>query len=205
MDSPTSTDRSPEAIFSEIYTSGLWSPTKWNSGSGSDPGNEGAPYGFLIPALIKAMEAKTVVDLGCGDGRILASLAVDCPGVTFHGVDCCSHLINHLRNVLPHHHWHHNQLTSLHDFDQIPDADIYLTKDLFHHWPTANITNLIYYLQCNGLGVLIATQDRYQDERVTDCEMGGYRALSGSMQPWKGFQPQLLANYLHKAVWLLRF
>lgn len=207
MSSPASIERKPSDVFRDIYVNGEWGPA-WSSGSGSDPNKEGKTYCQLIPALLKVMKAQVVVDLGCGDGRILASIACELPEVKFWGVDCVAEQIERLRKLMPHHFWQMNELDNISDFNKIPVADVYLIKDVLHHWPNDRIVTLLEYLRkrfaLQGRGALIATQDVNQGT-ADDCQLGAYRALDGAKDPLKQFSPLLLTKYLHKAVYLFQF
>lgn len=197
----------PEKVFSEIYTNGLWSPNPWNSGPGSDPDGEGEEYCRIICTALLSMNANRVVDLGCGDGRVLARLAAMLPKIEFIGLDCCPEVIKSCAATWPRLLWEVNDLSN---FSNIPRASVYLMKDVLHHWPTARIDQLFHELDTYGL-TLIATQDSNQAKDAgnsndyDDCPLGGYRPLSEKSYPFNAYQPAVLARYLHKSILLIRF
>lgn len=204
----------PAQVFSTIYQSGLWSPEPWNSGPGSDPAGEGATYCQIIPAVLKATGDRRVVDLGCGDGRIIANIAEQCKKIDFVGVDCCKELLAknaatwpHLQNLR----WEYSDMSLLgalptwtNDYGGTCWADIYLAKDLLHHLPTSMIDNLMHWIDERGL-TIIATQDSDNAKNDEDCELGGYRPLSDEAMPLAAFAPIVLLKYLHKSILMFRF
>ncbi len=210
MSSPANTARKPSDVFREVYETGIWSPLPWNSGSGSDPETEGRQYVNAISTLIKFNRIKHVVDLGCGDGRILAGIAFNCPGVKFVGVDCCEELIRGLDQRLPHHDWIVNEMATKGNIWNLPRLPkcLYLMKDVLHHWETERI--LFFLDQMVGqFGVVphnsqfIITQDDKQKSPDEDCPLGGYRALAGRMFPLALYRPEHLLSYQHKSMWQL--
>ncbi len=198
------TTATPEAVFTTIYRTGAWG-APGSSGSGSDPDGEAGFYCRLVPALLRLAGASSVVDLGCGDGRVLAALAAECPEVAFTGVDVVPHVLDGLRAAQPQHAWLHVDLCDASAcFFRLPQADVYLAKDVFHHWPTERIRTFLANLRERGdCRWLIACQDRHQPDAAADCELGGYRALDGRMPPLVEFGPVHVADFAHKAVWLI--
>lgn len=106
---------------------------------------------------------------------------------------------------MPHHTWLLNDLASIKAYQQLPQADVYLIKDVMHHWPSQAIGTFIRAIkQTKAPCHLIMTNDRHQGN-TTDCELGGYRALDGKLEPLASFGPKLLTTYLHKAIYWLPF
>ena len=199
----------PAQVFSTIYQSGLWSPNPYDSGPGSYPGGEGKEYCQIMPAVLKAMRVRRVLDIGCGDGRILANVAAQCPGIEFTGVDCVDEVIKSCAVTWPFVRWEVNDLS---DLTTLPtwsgiyhrDADIVLMKDVLHHWPTNEIHRILGFFVEKCIPV-IATQDCQGAQDDQDCELGGFRALSAKTEPLHAYGPVLLAEYLHKSILLFRF
>lgn len=198
------TQGSAEHVFTKIYDSGLWG-TPGSSGSGSEPKGEAAAYVKLVPAMLRFAGVKSVVDLGCGDGRVLAAIASGTDGIRYTGVDCVRFVLDQLREKLPHHAWLHVDLCdAVACFEHLPEADVYLAKDLFHHWPEERIrtflANLREWRLCKWL---LTCNDREQSLSKRDCELGGYRALDGRFPPLRDFQPIHVTDFAHKAIWLV--
>lgn len=205
MSLPNSTVPRPSEVFDRVYTSGLWHTQPYNSGSGSDPNGVGKPYCEIMPAILRLLASRRIVDIGCGDGRILAALATELPECQWTGIDCVPALIPRLKKAMPHHSWLHNELQTLADYKNLPRADTFLIKDVMHHWPSQTVLTFIRAIKktrspCH----LVMTNDNRQGEK-TDCELGGYRALDGRLWPLAEFHPRLLASFLHKSIYLLSF
>lgn len=208
MNSPKHTEAgkpSPAQVFDTIYRNKLWHDQPYNSGSGSDPNEAGRPYCEIMPAVLAILNPARVVDIGCGDGRILASLASSLPSIQWTGLDCVQEVIDRNAKAMPHHTWRVNDLASVKAYQGLPQADVYLIKDVMHHWPSQAIGTFIRAIkQTKAPCSLIMTNDRLQGT-ATDCELGGYRALDGRLDPLQAFQPKLLTTYLHKAIYWLQF
>lgn len=86
--------RTPEQVFSRIYSQGLWGSAAdtFHSGSGSTEAHA-IEYVRMLEAYVAEHSIHSVVDLGCGDftiGQRIAALGVD-----YTGVDVVPALIQH--------------------------------------------------------------------------------------------------------------
>lgn len=201
MNTPSATaslPRTPSEVFRHIYESGVWHRQPWNSGNASDPNGEGAQYVSIITAIIKIAGIKSVADLGTGDGRIIAAIASNCPGLTVTGYDCCYELIEKNRKAMPHHYW---METDIENFTYPLNCYLILLKDVLHHWPSEMIVKFFSRLKHTGQRrTFIITQDREQAGPDADCELGGYRALNYKMYPLAQFKPRHIVDYQHKSM-----
>lgn len=188
-----STNRDPNRTFSAIYANGLWGG---GSGAGSR-GIEAHKYCVFLNPLIGFLNAKTVVDIGCGDGTIAAMLA----GEKYIGVDVVEPILARLRGDKKFAGKEFICADFLADFDAIPEGDLWVCKDVLHHLPndmvTAFMTRLVASTKWKH--VLITT-DCQQRAESPDCFLGGYRALSLSMYPLNQFRLRSVYRYDHKEI-----
>lgn len=181
--------------FENIYSRKLWGN---GSGPGSELSNEAKPYVDLINTIISIGNIQSVVDLGCGDGRI--GMALEVPAYT--GIDCTNTNISRLKQECPRLNW---QLADLwHDREKLPGGQLALMKDVLHHWPNSMITRwLDWAIKARRWRRLILTQDCAQPEDGADTYLGGYRALHPALKPLMPYKLKTIVPYLHKSVLLL--
>lgn len=185
-----------QKVFGEIYDRKLWGN---QSGPGSDVSAEAKPYVDLMSILISIGGFKSVVDLGCGDGRVGKALKVQ----SYFGADVHIPFIQQLQaENIAGYQWKHMDFFK--DRESLPSADICLMKDVLHHWPTKMVVEWISWaMNCKKWRRIFLTQDVHQTEHDTDTYLGGYRALNPLLRPLNQFPLKTVAPYLHKAVLLL--
>lgn len=175
-------ETSSSIVFDSIYQKKLWGN---GSGSGSDQKHAKA-YLDIINSEIKNRNAKVIVDLGSGDGAIAGQIMAQ----ELRAIDCVK-LNGFVR-----------KLDFYNEKEMIPDGDLYLMKDVLHHWSNNMIRNWLGWFIGNRKGVLIACQDFHQHSDDDDCPIGGYRALRHTMSPLKKFRPVKIAEFFGKEVLL---
>lgn len=111
-------------IFRGAYASGKWGH---GSGPGSDPA-QCKPYIHLVEDLIRFQNIRSVLDLGCGDGQL--ARAIDWGKAEYEGLD----------------------VVTGHDIRtcDLPPADLVVIKDVFQHWPNADIGLMLFRLREYG-------------------------------------------------------
>lgn len=183
-------------VFAGVYAAGLWT-RPGSSGRGSDA-DEAAPYVQLVKALALVGGWHTVADLGCGDGRVAASL--DVPAL--HGVDCVPELVARLAAEHTNRQW--SALDLDRDRDRLPVATVALLKDVLHHWPLALVEDwLAWAKRSRKWRGLLLTFDCNYATAGADCQLGAYRPLSPALPPLDNLGVVELTRYLHKVVcWL---
>lgn len=182
------------AVFADIYRKKLWGN---GSGAGSsDP--EAAPYIRLINSMACIGGWQTIMDVGCGDGRVGSKLEIP----KYYGADCCSDLIDANQKSWPDRQWMAADMYQ--NLEALPMGDALLAKDVLHHWPNAMIIDwLIRVRNSARWRWVVLTQDLHQRHAGQDTHLGGYRALNPDMAPLREFGLRTVATYLHKAVLLM--
>jgi len=186
-------DQDSASVFADIYANNLW-----NGGSGSGSKlSEAAPYINFIQKYIEDNKIKTVVDVGCGDGRVAVRMFNGTYSYT--GIDVVKSMIDHLKVE-------HDKLEwILSDFykevDLIPKAKLLLCKDVLHHWPTEMIVKFITRIRELGKWRhVLFTQDHGQQIDNEDTYLGGYRGLDLNMSPLNKLGLQMVYTYGYKSV-----
>jgi hypothetical protein len=123
-------------------------------------------------------------------------------GVAYVGVDCTLSNIQKLQALYPKRSWVHKDF--FRERDSLPAGDWALCKDVFHHWPNWMVIEFLEWaVRTRKWKRLICTQDSHQVVGGPDTYLGGYRALSHTMEPLARFQFKHIVSYLHKSVvWL---
>lgn len=172
-------------VFSDVYAADRWNG---GSGPGSAPENSEEYRRFLsghLDELRATPGVARVVDLGCGDWRIGELL--DWTGLDYVGIDVVPEVIAaNLRRDTP------DNVTFV-CLDALtaplPPGDLLIVKDVFQHWPTADIARFLDKY-ADGLypeGVIV-TNDvsarRHPARLNSDIEMGDWRPVDVESAPF---------------------
>lgn len=141
-----------------IFGSARWGEPGEQSGSGSDP-EVAMPYLKFLSDYMHEHEIKSVLDLGSGDGRLAA--AVHWPG-TYTGLDALNG--DDIRTCP----W--------------PDADLVLVKDVFQHWPAADIQALLPRLEAYPHVLITGSAAGVRVNE--DIAAGGFRSVDLAAEPF---------------------
>jgi SAM-dependent methyltransferase len=137
-----------ERDFAQIYADNSWS-TQQRSGPGSDA-KLTRPYARLIEDFIRRHDIRSVVDLGCGDWSF--SRYIDWSGVDYVGIDIVPDLIDSLNRT-------YGRpgirflLGNIAD-QNLPQADLAISKDVLQHWPTEAILTFLPRLRTFKYAIL---------------------------------------------------
>lgn len=144
-------------VFSRLYAEDGW---EGGSGTGSDP-SAAAPYCRFVERYIRKHAIRSVLDLGCGDGRV--ARAIDWGEAAYRGLDIV--MTGDDIRTCP---W--------------PAADLVLVKDVLQHWPTADIQALLPRLQ--AYPHVLVTNSATGIHTNEDIEAGGFRSLDLAAPPF---------------------
>lgn len=136
----------PSEVFGDIYARRVWGD---GSGGGSDP-TIAAPWCRLVEDFIHGYCIWSVLDVGCGDGRLAG--AIDWDGTRYTGIDCSRQALN----MHPKH-----DVRLMDALADLPQAtyDLVLLKEVTQHLPNAEVIRLMERLRryprilhCSGIG-----------------------------------------------------
>lgn len=185
-------EQDPAKVFADIYARDLW-----NGGSGSGSSDvQSAPYVSYIKDYIKEHHITSVVDLGCGDGRVALKLYDG--SFSYTGVDVVKTKIDSLK--VKHHKldWIHADFFA--EIESMPSGDLLLCKDVLHHWPTHMITKFLSSIkESKKWNHILFTQDHGQQSDNQDTYLGGFRGLDPSMAPMNALGT-LVHRYGYKSI-----
>lgn len=183
-------------VFNNIYKKNLW-------GGGSGTGStlrEGQLYIDKINTLLLTNpKVSTIVDIGCGDGLLGSRFQVP----RYIGVDTSDAIIEQCSKRYPNNTYVHSDITS--SVANLPDGDWLVCKDVFHHWPTETIINFLTELEQNNRWKkwIFTCDDR--ETGVTNCILGGYRAIRLDGPQLKRFGLKRVGDVHHKGMYIRSF
>ncbi len=127
-------------LFKEIYADRRGG---YGSGGGSQE-DVCWPYLRLVERVLAQYQPRTVLDIGCGDGRVASS--INWGFSRYIGMDCAGEPIDMHRKL--HTSWPPNELIVGDALeDELPDADLVLTKEATQHMDLASIQILLNRLR----------------------------------------------------------
>jgi len=172
FDESTFLDRdNVEGVFAKIYGDDLWGN---GSGGGSHP-RVTKEYIAYLQELFRTCAIKSVVDLGCGDWQF--SKRIDWTDIKYTGLDIVESVIkeDNRRYSRPNVSFRCvNVLES--GFADIPDADLFITKDVLQHLSNANVCRILQGALSGKFKYLAITNDFF-DGDVVDIPNGDTRPL----------------------------
>lgn len=174
---PANTSKPLSEVFDEIYRKDSWGV---GSGPGSDPVAASAYLVFLEQFILKH-SPKTVLDVGCGDGRLADAIKWDELLVEYVGVDISGVAIDSVPDLGSI--WAKGAFVAKADVchpSNSPLSDLAIIKDVFQHLPFAECEKILGALtKCRHI---LVTND-IPGESQEDCEAGGYRPIDITRPP----------------------
>jgi SAM-dependent methyltransferase len=190
-------DPPARSVFERLYADGVWGPNG-SSGTGSASA-QAKPFVEVLSALVALCPEASIVDLGCGDGRVINSL-----GRPVIGVDVSRSHVEALQKSHPESTWIELDLDR--DRVQLPAGDVGVLKDVLIHWPNALIRDWLGWAVRSGKWkILVMSYDRIRPGTPAgDCELGGFHALHVDESPLKDAGAARVAEFLHKQIAIIR-
>jgi predicted O-methyltransferase YrrM/SAM-dependent methyltransferase len=183
-ETPVQLNSDHSSIFQNIYLKKLW---KNGSGPGSSIRNT-KQYIDKVRQFITdpVNQIQTIVDLGCGDWQFSPLIYQDLD-IKYIGYDCASSVIEDNRVMHPHYNF--QSLDFLSNKENIPDADLYILKDVLQHWKLNDIYTFLDYLTLHKqFKWILITNSGQQTKHDTDIKnVGECRHLNSNYYPLKKY------------------
>ena len=176
-----------EAAFSRSYQDRHW-------GGGSGPGSRAdttVPYRRALARVLKSHGIRRVVDLGCGDWQF--SRLINWTGIDYLGVDVVPGMIRaHTAKFA-----RDNIRFAAGDIRhyEMPDADLYIIKDLLQHWPTAEIRAFLKHMGRRRMLITNTLSQPFRRPVNSEIPLGDYRPLALLEPPFKLRHAEVLLEY----------
>ncbi len=124
---------STQQIFSKIYDDDIWGKddkNKFCSGPGSTTPNAKKYIDFLED-FIRENKVNRLIDLGCGDFRIMKQVIDKNPDIHFIGIDIVPKLISHNQNMFGSNKVQFVCLDAI--TDELPNGDLIIIRQVLQH------------------------------------------------------------------------
>ncbi|MFQ6006471.1 MAG: class I SAM-dependent methyltransferase [Woeseia sp.] len=163
-------------VFEDIYDHNKWGH---GSGAGSLPRHTQGYVGMLQD-FIREHDIESVVDLGCGDWQF--SRFVNWDGVQYHGLDLVRSVIdrNKARYSAPNIEFR----VFSGDFDDLPEAELLLAKDVLQHWSNESVKSFLPTLKRYRYSLITNCVNPRGETENIDIEDGEYRYLDIRLPPF---------------------
>ena len=172
--------------FQAIYDTGVWQHGHDEATPGSGAGSSlaaTAPLREALPALLNALDARTLLDVGCGDFSWMQHVAI---AQNYVGVDVVEAVI--AMNTRLYGQPGRTFVTADATVDDLPEADVVLCREVMFHLSFADIRKLLRNVLSSKRAYLIATSDRLTTFN-SDIPSGDFRLLNMVAWPLKFPQP----------------
>jgi SAM-dependent methyltransferase len=122
----------------------------------------------LKPFLIYIKNQDKVLDIGCGNGRLLQALKQENKKISYWGIDFSSKLLKAARQNHPEANLVLGDITNTQTYEQLKNFDVCFCLAVFHHLPTPEIQlktlkNIYKALKPNGI-LIISVWNLWQSE-----------------------------------------
>jgi 2-polyprenyl-3-methyl-5-hydroxy-6-metoxy-1,4-benzoquinol methylase len=192
-------------IFQKIYAQGTWGRSvlpgiPGGTGAGSSVGYN-KQYMAFLETFIREYDIKTIVDLGCGDWKFSRHLKWD--NVSYTGIDCVAPVISGLSKEFIKENIKFECFDFGHYPNDIPNADLYIIKDVLQHWPDDLISDFLRKIISTKKMKYLLITNCHNQPVYRCCTMGDFSPLNPSMLPLNEFEPNVILKYGSKKTSLI--
>jgi SAM-dependent methyltransferase len=171
-------NKSPEAVFSDIYVNNTWKDKNSISGTGSNL-SETEVIRQELPKLFRQLNIESVLDIPCGDFYWMKT--IDLNGVNYTGADIVKPLIekNNLEYKGPNKEFVYLNLLQ----DELPKVDLIICRDCLVHFAFSDAITALKNIARSKSTYLLTTT--FTDRGVNrDILTGDWRTLNLSLPPF---------------------
>ena len=182
--------------FEEIYDQNKWG---YGSGAGSLP-NHTRSYARVLEEFISEHDIKTILDLGCGDWQF--SRYIDWGEARYIGVDLVRSVIDRNIELFSADNIEFRLFSG--DFDELPEADLLIAKDVLQHWSNDSVSSFLPVLDRYPYSLITNCANPKGETRNIDIEDGEYRYLDIRLPPFNVDAEEIFSFTKHRP-FLLRY
>ncbi|TGM46657.1 class I SAM-dependent methyltransferase [Leptospira biflexa] len=166
-----------QVAFKKVYDEKKWGG---GSGIGSWPENAG-PYLKLLQEYLNDPKYQTIVDLGCGDWRLMETMIIP-EEKNYVGYDLVPSLMEQNTKKYSKKNVNFVTIKQLSDIRHV-SADLLIVKDVLHHWPTEHINYFLKEILPNYRYALI-TNDYNLFALNQDINFAEFRPINLQKEPF---------------------
>ena len=172
--------RSGPDIFQRYWADNHWRNPETRSGDGSTLAYT-EPLRRELPPLLARLGVRSMLDLPCGDFHWIRHMPLP-EGLRYVGADVVPGMIAELQS---------RHGGALHRFrcidalaDDLPEADLWLCRDLVFHLPNADVLKLLARFARSRIGHLLITSHAATANVNADTFMGGFQLVNLQLPPF---------------------
>ncbi len=167
-------------VFTHIHNSHEWNIKTAESVSGEGSTLEQTKVlAAELPALIKKLHVKTLLDIPCGDFNWMQH--VDLSGIRYIGADIVEALVQKNNARFGDEHRQFRRLDLL--TDPLPGCDLVFCRDCLVHLSLADVRAALENIKRSG-ATYLATTHFHEESENTDIPTGGWRPLNFFVPPF---------------------
>ncbi len=173
-------------VFSYIYDSKHW----WDGESFSGPGSSlssTSTIRSLLPAILKAVGARTLLDAGCGDFNWMKELIVEFDLDLYLGVDIVQEVIDENQKRYASEHIAFMNLDIVED--PLLNVDVIMCRDVLAHLSYEDINKVLRNFKKSGAKYLLASSYSLIRENNLEMMSGNFRSVNLCLSPFKFPEP----------------
>lgn len=167
----------PKQVFTEIFRGNQWGDAESVSGPGSNYAQTEVVR-EVLPRLLQELNCKTLLDVPCGDFSWMKLVEMECDYI---GGDIVGELIHRNQQLYGSDKRRFMTLNLVED--ELPSADVILTRDCLVHLSNRHATQAIRNIKHSGSTYLLATTF-IQRERNEDIPTGSWRPINLQAPPF---------------------
>jgi len=188
--------------FNYVYKHEIWKDPL--SGSLSGPGSSMQStenVRTFLPAILKSLNVRTLLDAGCGDFHWLQNTALDLDH--YYGVDIVPGLINNHNSA------HANTKRSFYckdvTKDALPKVDMIMCRDCLQHLSYADGINAIRNFKRSGATYLLTTSYYNMKRPAGDIKSGNFHLVNMQITPFHFPEPIMMFDEICAEPLMLQF
>ncbi|MBL0884151.1 MAG: class I SAM-dependent methyltransferase [Chitinophagaceae bacterium] len=144
---------STEQIFSNIYEKNIWGGSKGEFYSGDGTADPNTLYYIdYLNSFIKEKNIKSILEVGCGDFRIMYQVLKQNPVTKYLGIDVVEALIQHNDNKFSTHHINFLKKNAIKD--ELPQADLIIIRQVLQHLNNSEINEILKKVNTFKYGII---------------------------------------------------